>query len=199
MNFKLVRFEDVKPQPWKNGGGMTREMLAWPNKDDWRVRISLADIVRDGPFSSFPGVTRTIAVLSGEGIWLDEPINVELRPRTEPETFPGHLTPYCELIDGPTRDLNAMFRNGNARGYCRQWRSGYESKLKWWRADLSPAAPLVCGVFTRDGATLRARSETIEMPPLSLAWTEGGRRDDYQILSSPQVWIFEYTPRAFRK
>jgi environmental stress-induced protein Ves len=41
--------------PWKNGGGVTRELLAWPGGGDWQVRISVAEIEADGPFSSFPG------------------------------------------------------------------------------------------------------------------------------------------------
>ena len=27
---------DVAPQPWRNGGGVTRELLAWPAAGDWR-------------------------------------------------------------------------------------------------------------------------------------------------------------------
>ena len=30
MSWNLVRLADLAPQPWKNGGGTTRELLAWP-------------------------------------------------------------------------------------------------------------------------------------------------------------------------
>ena len=56
---------------WKNGGGVTREIVASPegaplDAFDWRV--SLADVSADGPFSSFPGVDRTLTVVEGAGM-----------------------------------------------------------------------------------------------------------------------------------
>jgi len=29
--------------PWRNGGGVTRELLAWPDSKDWALRVSVAD------------------------------------------------------------------------------------------------------------------------------------------------------------
>ena len=60
---RIVALADVPPTAWKNGGGVTRELLAWPPGDDWQVRISVAEITADGPFSSFPGVARWFSVL----------------------------------------------------------------------------------------------------------------------------------------
>jgi environmental stress-induced protein Ves len=59
--------------PWKNGGDETTEVAAGPpgaslETFDWR--ISMAHIAQSGPFSLFPGVDRTLAVLSGVGIRL---------------------------------------------------------------------------------------------------------------------------------
>ena len=72
----LVRLADATAQPWRNGGGMTRELLTWqrpdlPSSQGWSVRVSVADIARDGPFSAYPGVTRAFTVLEGEGVTLD--------------------------------------------------------------------------------------------------------------------------------
>ena len=69
----LVRCDALEPQPWRNGGGLTRELLAWPSRDDWALRISVADIRADGPFSAFPGVDRWFAVLEGDGVLLALP------------------------------------------------------------------------------------------------------------------------------
>ncbi|HEY3634719.1 MAG TPA: HutD family protein, partial [Caldimonas sp.] len=57
----LVRTADVPAQPWKNGGGVTRELLALPAGDDWRVRVSVAEVASDGAFSTFVGVDRWFA------------------------------------------------------------------------------------------------------------------------------------------
>src|SRR6218665_1188986 len=72
MSWSVVCANDVAPQRWKNDGGWTRELLAWPHPADWALRISVADIEADGPFSAFEGVQRWFAVLAGAGVRLYE-------------------------------------------------------------------------------------------------------------------------------
>ena len=194
MTFHVVRFEDVKPRPWKNGGGVTRELLAWPTAEDWQVRISVADIEKDGPFSAFSGIKRSITVLSGAGIRLGEPLNVVLQSKDPPFTFSGDFAPRCELVRGPTRDLNAMFNEEQGVGRLRRWRTGYESKLKWVSFALDETPPALFGIFTLAAATLRTRGAELALPPLSLAWTTAPI-PDMQLLASPQAWAFHYTMR----
>lgn len=57
---RTVRHDDVPDQPWRNGGGTTREL----HRDE-RWRLSVATITATGPFSTFPGVTRWFAVARG--------------------------------------------------------------------------------------------------------------------------------------
>jgi environmental stress-induced protein Ves len=105
----IVEADAVPPQPWKNGGGRTRELLRWPSEGDWRLRLSLADIEADGPFSAFPGVRRWFVVLEGAGVALDLADGRRvLRPGDAPIGFDGAAAPGCTLLDGPTRDLNLM-------------------------------------------------------------------------------------------
>ena len=55
--------------PWKNGGGLTREVAIHPPGSDlgtFEWRVSIAQVRAAGPFSSFPGVDRQLAVLAGE-------------------------------------------------------------------------------------------------------------------------------------
>ena len=117
---KVLRAADYRRMPWKNGGGETREIMISPagatlDSLDWRV--SLATVATDGPFSSFPGVQRTLCVISGAGIRLqigDAP------PRTlfedsEPHTFDGEATTSATLIDGAIVDLNVMSRFERSR------------------------------------------------------------------------------------
>ena len=113
MTTTLLCADDVPPQPWRNGGGRTRELLAWPSATDGALRISLADIDADGPFSTFAGVQRWFSVIAGAGVTLhfgDAP--QRLTPRDAPLCFDGALAPMCRLLDGPTRDLNLMTRSG---------------------------------------------------------------------------------------
>ena len=43
MTPRAVSVDAIRPQPWRNGGGLTRELLAWPTPDTLNVRLSVAD------------------------------------------------------------------------------------------------------------------------------------------------------------
>jgi environmental stress-induced protein Ves len=58
---------------WRNGGGETREIISWPpGQADFDWRASIATVAQDGPFSAFPGIDRSITLLSGEGVQLSD-------------------------------------------------------------------------------------------------------------------------------
>ena len=106
----VVQRENVAPTPWRNGGGTTQELLAWPQSDGWQVRVSVARIDRDGPFSAFPGVRRWFTVLEGAGVALVWPERTRRLTRgDEGVTFDGAEAPDCQLLHGATTDLNVMW------------------------------------------------------------------------------------------
>jgi len=109
MKWVMVALDAVPAVAWRNGGGVTRELLAWPSTQDWKVRISVADIDRDGPFSRFEGVERGFTVLEGQGVLLRFAGGEHrLVPGDEPLRFAGTDAVDCRLIGGPTRDFNLM-------------------------------------------------------------------------------------------
>jgi uncharacterized protein len=166
VSFNVIRLEDVKPQPWKNGGGVTRELLAWPTSREWAIRLSVADIERDGSFSTFPGVERWFAVLTGNGVRLGAPEHV-IQRGGDAVNFDGALAPNCTLIDGPTRDLNLMIRRDVASGWMKRITAGFEFPAV-------ETSALLSGGFAIDGCTLRpSNAPTIEVPPMSLVWCGG--------------------------
>ena len=65
---------DYHEQPWKNGLGMTLELLRAPHPTQggaaFAYRLSCAKVAESGPFSVFPGIDRTISVLEGQGFCL---------------------------------------------------------------------------------------------------------------------------------
>ncbi len=156
----LVCWQDVPPQPWRNGGGVTRELLAGPAGGDWAWRISVADIDRSGPFSAFPGVTRWFAVLSGAGVALGLPDGERrLHPGTEACRFDGAAAPACRLLAGPTRDLNLMLRGAD----------GGLFPVSLGHAWAPPAAQ--AGLFTLvDGRVHPGTGVAEPMPAMSLRW-----------------------------
>lgn len=138
---------------------MTRELLALPAAGDWRIRLSVAEIGRDGPFSAYPGVTRWFVVLKGAGVELEVGAQVHRLTRSSsPLCFDGGHAPACRLIDGPTRDLNLMLRGAAGRLEIA------DDGLAW-----APQAA-VCGLFTAVGGHGDAAGERFSLAPYTLAW-----------------------------
>ncbi|OZO81519.1 HutD/Ves family protein [Escherichia coli] len=98
---------------WRNGGGETREIISWPpGQADFDWRASIATVAQDGPFSAFPGIARSITLLSGEGMQLTDGIGVNhvLNTVGEPFEFSGDLALHAHLLGGETMDFNLMTR-----------------------------------------------------------------------------------------
>jgi hypothetical protein len=86
---------------WRNGGGETREIISWPpGQADFDWRASIATVAQDGPFSAFPGIARSITLLSGEGMQLTDGIGVNhvLNTVGEPFEFSGDLALHAHLL-----------------------------------------------------------------------------------------------------
>lgn len=101
----VVRRSEVVPQPWTNGGGTTRELL---RADDGSWRVSLAEIDRDGPFSSFPGRRRLLTVVDGVVLALVvNGVEQVIEPR-RPFSFDGDADVVASIPEGPVRALNVI-------------------------------------------------------------------------------------------
>lgn len=103
--------------PWKNGGGVTHEILRrGDGAGGFALRLSMAEVATDGPFSAFPGVDRVICLFRGAGFTLDDG---EQRVRIEaigaPFAFRGEAPFRCALIGGPVLDFNVMTDRATTR------------------------------------------------------------------------------------
>jgi environmental stress-induced protein Ves len=114
---KIIRASHCLTTPWKNGGGSTTEIAAEPSGaslDTFDWRVSMAQVASDGPFSEFPGIDRTLAIVSGRGLVLtignDAPVTIE--GESEPINFAGDIPTSARLIGGEITDLNVMARRG---------------------------------------------------------------------------------------
>jgi environmental stress-induced protein Ves len=102
-------------EAWANHAGSTTVILREPDDADWTVRVSVAKVERDGPFSDLPG-TRRILVPLDAPMTLRFPGGRELAAtRFRTLSFEGSPPPVGVLPEGPTRDFNLMLRGG-ARG-----------------------------------------------------------------------------------
>ena len=165
---RIIRASSCRVMPWKNGGGSTTEIAVFPadaSLDTFEWRISTAHVGTDGPFSSFPGIDRTLAVLTGEGIALaSDEGSVMLERASAPHSFPGEQAITGRLIGGPIDDLNVMTRRGI-----------WQHHMKW----MSGPGPhhLTCGTLLM----LVARSD---------GWTVDARDAEQQIGTGDAVLFF---------
>ncbi|KVD39993.1 histidine utilization protein HutD [Burkholderia sp. MSMB1072] len=125
----LIRGADLVASPWKNGGGVTREIGAFPPGaalDAFAWRVSVADVGTAGPFSRFDGVDRTLVLLSGAGMTLVEAGGTRhvLDAPLARADFAGETAIDATLHDGATRDFNLMTRRSAARGSVDVWPEG---------------------------------------------------------------------------
>lgn len=111
----LIPFAGLAPVPWKNGGGSTTEIAIGPPDsgfEDFDWRVSLATIEKDGAFSTFPGVDRTLVLVEGHGMTLEIDGEPTLVTPTEPVVaFDGDAQVSAKLSRGGSTDFNAMTRS----------------------------------------------------------------------------------------
>ncbi|NLP60779.1 HutD family protein [Paraburkholderia sacchari] len=142
----LLRGADLVASPWKNGGGVTREIAlahlpgALPGQAaaGFAWRVSVADVAQAGPFSRFDGVARTLVLLEGAGMVLDETSpdgGALVRTHTLTQAldvarFDGEAPIDARLVDGPTRDFNLMVRRDAARAQFEVWRENVARRIE---------------------------------------------------------------------
>ncbi len=118
MTLRVLHAADYRRMRWKNGGGWTTELAVYPSESenyDWR--ISIADIETSGPFSTFPGYDRAIALLEGVGMELrfDGGDAARLERRLHFVRFSGDAATEGVLVSGAVRDFNVIFRRDAVR------------------------------------------------------------------------------------
>ena len=98
---EILNEKNFIQMPWKNGGGVTSELF----KLDDIFRLSRAVVSRDGPFSIYTGLDRTLVLLEGKGFKLN---GEDFYTTFAPLEFTGEEAVNCKLIDGPCIDFNVM-------------------------------------------------------------------------------------------
>lgn len=116
---RIIRYHDLEATPWKNGGGVTREIARYPTDsqlDDFGWRISTAIVSQEGLFSRFEGVDRHLILLEGTGLELVmEKDETKRLLAGDYITFPGETSINAKLMDRAIADLNVMVRRSRYR------------------------------------------------------------------------------------
>jgi uncharacterized protein len=162
MTWQVVQFKDVLPTPWRNGGGSTRELVAWPESAAWRWRASVAEVTQSGPFSDFAGVQRWFAVLKGDGVCLTVDGYMHMLSKSDqPLAFDGAVPTSCELLGGATQDFNLMVQDGTSARMQRVFGS-YQTTTS--------TPKIIAACAHSKGARVQIGTEKHVLQPHSFGW-----------------------------
>ena len=123
---EIIRYAELKAHPWRNGGGVTREVARHPRassaqtaaqENAWDWRVSIAEVSKAGPFSAFAGMDRVLTVVDGELLLLSVDGAEHPLEKYRPFRFSGDADSAGALPTGDIRDLNVITRNGAFKGY----------------------------------------------------------------------------------
>ena len=119
---EIIRYAELRAEPWRNRGGVTRELASHPKAasaqdDAWDWRVSIAEVSKAGAFSTFPGMDRVLTVIDGELLLLTVDGAEHPLEKYRPFRFSGEADTASALPTGDIRDLNVITRNGAFKGY----------------------------------------------------------------------------------
>lgn len=122
-SLRRLRPADYRVMPWKNGLGTTTEIAVHPpgaGLDAFVWRLSVADLLASGPFSTFAGYNRTLVQIEGAPMTLSHDGGAAHRLRLfTPYAFAGEVGTFGALNPPPARDFNVMVRRDHARAEVR--------------------------------------------------------------------------------
>ena len=182
MSWNIVHLADIPATPWRNGGGVTRELAMWPDVGDWAWRMSVADVDQSGPFSKFEGIERWFAVLEGAGVQLDVAgMPHRMTAADAPLFFDGGAATGCELIDGKTRDFNLMVRRGPKPSRMLRVDGRFSETLH--------AGATIAVYAHASAATVLLDEETLQLPPATLAWRTVAGSAAVHVAAGQALWM----------
>lgn len=119
---EIIRYAELRAEPWRNKGGVTRELASHPKAASaqdgaWDWRVSIAEVSKVGAFSTFPGMDRVLTVIDGELLLLTVDGAEHPLEKYRPFRFSGDADTASALPTGDIRDLNVITRNGAFKGY----------------------------------------------------------------------------------
>jgi environmental stress-induced protein Ves len=108
---RILRASDRDWQPWANGGGVSAVLFESLEGGAPRVRIALAAIDRDGPFSDYSGFERTLLHAGGPPLVLVVDGVRHTLSRADQLVFDGGAPVEALDVRGPVSALNLMLRH----------------------------------------------------------------------------------------
>jgi environmental stress-induced protein Ves len=176
---RVIKKDQFREMPWKNGLGSTQEIDIVPShtdftKGDFQWRLSSAVIKTANTFSPFPGYDRLLIVLSGQGLELNGSV---LRPLSV-HAFSGEDTVECALVDGDVVDMGIIYKRDQYR--CDMQVVTVNQTTKIFFGDGVHYIKSISGGITLDGITLNTE-EILKI--------EGSEIVDIEVATNPQHFL----------
>ncbi len=112
MEYRIIKPDEYRTMPWKNGKGMTTELFVknCSDSDKYIYRLSIAGVTENGQFSDFSGYDRKLIMLEGNGVRLkhSDGKSSSILTTSDIAEFSGDEETHAELVNGPIRDFNVM-------------------------------------------------------------------------------------------
>ncbi|MEX1024629.1 MAG: HutD family protein [Planctomycetota bacterium] len=174
-------FDDFELEPWKNGGGTTRELLRHPEVGELAWRVSLASIESDGAFSRFDGLDRSFVPISGAPFTLLHGDACPAAPQAPGRVhrFDGEWPTEAAGIQGRVEALNVLTRRG-------QWRATIEWLVQRPGRFALESEHSILLVF--DGsitARVSGEDEPLALEARTALWLHEPDRGDELVLEAP--------------
>ena len=113
----VINVSNVPSTPWKNGGGSTKEIAAFPPSaglNDFIWRVSVAEISQSSAYSVFSGIDRTQVLIAGKSLSLRSQAGLNRQLLAfQPFSFEGEQDWFAEP-DGVCQMLNVMTSRADA-------------------------------------------------------------------------------------
>jgi environmental stress-induced protein Ves len=152
---------------------------------EWRV--SMAEVRTGGPFSIFPDIDRSLAVLDGSlTLMIAGRTPVAVSADTPPVHFPGDVTVSATPLGGAVTDLNVMVRRG--RWQARMNRVVVQGSASLRLGEGSALLISLTPLAVRNGASAH------ELVRLDAVLLEGPSECEVQSAAAPcALWLIELT------
>ena len=188
---RILRAGARVARPWKNGGGTTTEVAAFPEAsglENFGWRVSIAEVAQSGAFSLFPGIDRHLVLLKGRvALTVAGMGTMELSPADSPVSFPGDTAADAHVIDGPATDLNVMTRRGAFAASLTRRKLGGAIETN---ASVTLAFPLSAATTVFQG------TDGTVLAPTDAIFAEGG--ETFEIPSPAEFHWVEISPARLR-
>ena len=160
---QVLKHEDYRAMPWRNGRGSTLEIAREPaSGEEFAWRLSLADIEEDGDFSAYPGYRRALALIAGNRLHLRFKRHGQrvLTPARRGTRFEGDWKTHCAVPEGRCTDLSLIVRRGSGGRPTSIVRAPLVLRLKSSRR-LVVSTGLYAALFVLEGAVTVTQSASV--------------------------------------